>query len=303
MRQTLSRGVLAAAAATGILSLTSAPALADSIAVGTSENADGVASGNIIQAPVHAPVNVCGNAVNALAALNSTHDNSCGNTSQGVPSAASSAASSSESSTTGSRAGGSQAVGSSENADGVASGNVVQAPVNVPVNVCGNAVNVAAALNDTYGNSCGNTSQDAYASSYGTSSTRGSEAVGTSEGAYGLLSGNVIQAPVHAPVNVCGNAVNVASVLNDTYGNSCYNEETGYGTEEMTPPTTGTPATPPPPTRVVDTPPSVGVEVPEEPPHLAETGSEGMLVASAAGAALLMGGAVLYRRGRSAARR
>ncbi|MEV4449485.1 LPXTG cell wall anchor domain-containing protein [Streptomyces mirabilis] len=41
----------------------------------------------------------------------------------------------------------------------------------------------------------------------------------------------------------------------------------------------------------------------ENPPTLAHTGSENVLGASAAGAALLVGGAVLYRRGRVASRR
>nr|WP_269144800.1 LPXTG cell wall anchor domain-containing protein [Streptomyces luteolifulvus] len=41
----------------------------------------------------------------------------------------------------------------------------------------------------------------------------------------------------------------------------------------------------------------------EDTPTLAHTGSEDMVAASAAGAALLLGGAILYRRGRVAARR
>ncbi|WP_329373925.1 LPXTG cell wall anchor domain-containing protein [Streptomyces sp. NBC_01483] len=40
----------------------------------------------------------------------------------------------------------------------------------------------------------------------------------------------------------------------------------------------------------------------ENPPTLAHTGSENVLGASAAGAALLIGGAILYRRGRVASR-
>ncbi|MBD0418026.1 DUF320 domain-containing protein, partial [Streptomyces sp. TRM S81-3] len=44
--------MFAAAAATGILSLSGAPALADSIAVGTTEDSSGVVAGNNIQVPV-----------------------------------------------------------------------------------------------------------------------------------------------------------------------------------------------------------------------------------------------------------
>ncbi|MFE0104986.1 chaplin ChpH [Streptomyces sp. NPDC059009] len=39
----------------------------------------------------------------------------------------------------------------------------------------------------------------------------------------GVLSGNVVQAPVHVPVNVCGNTVSVVGLLNPTFGNTCTN--------------------------------------------------------------------------------
>ncbi|GGK12698.1 hypothetical protein GCM10011583_50920 [Streptomyces camponoticapitis] len=39
----------------------------------------------------------------------------------------------------------------------------------------------------------------------------------------GLLSGNVVQIPVHIPANVCGNSVNVLALLNPTFGNACAN--------------------------------------------------------------------------------
>ncbi|MEU6274313.1 chaplin [Streptomyces populi] len=40
----------------------------------------------------------------------------------------------------------------------------------------------------------------------------------------GVLSGNVIQAPVHVPVNVCGNTVTVIGALNSAVGNACVND-------------------------------------------------------------------------------
>ncbi len=40
----------------------------------------------------------------------------------------------------------------------------------------------------------------------------------------GVASGNVVQVPVHVPVNVCGNTVNVIGLLNPTFGNSCVNK-------------------------------------------------------------------------------
>ncbi|MFI6015651.1 chaplin ChpH [Streptomyces sp. NPDC051243] len=40
----------------------------------------------------------------------------------------------------------------------------------------------------------------------------------------GILSGNVVQAPVHVPVNVCGNTISVVGVLNPAFGNVCINK-------------------------------------------------------------------------------
>ncbi|MCI0384643.1 chaplin [Streptomyces sp. CNQ085] len=39
----------------------------------------------------------------------------------------------------------------------------------------------------------------------------------------GVGSGNLIQVPVHVPVNVCGNTVNVIGLLNPAFGNTCVN--------------------------------------------------------------------------------
>ncbi|WP_345680035.1 chaplin [Yinghuangia aomiensis] len=51
----------------------------------------------------------------------------------------------------------------------------------------------------------------------------------------GVLSGNLIQVPVHVPVNVCGNTVNVIGALNPAVGNTCINAE-GPVAPPMTPP-------------------------------------------------------------------
>ena len=40
----------------------------------------------------------------------------------------------------------------------------------------------------------------------------------------GVGSGNAIQVPVHIPVNLCGNSVNVIGLLNPAFGNTCVNE-------------------------------------------------------------------------------
>ncbi|MGI5454940.1 chaplin [Streptomyces sp. CA-249302] len=78
MRQTLSRGMVAAAAATSILSLYGgAPALADTHAGGATKDSPGVLSGNNVAVPVDVPVNACGDSVDVVAALNPTFGNSC----------------------------------------------------------------------------------------------------------------------------------------------------------------------------------------------------------------------------------
>ncbi|MGW1001701.1 chaplin [Streptomyces sp. NPDC002520] len=48
-------------------------------------------------------------------------------------------------------------------------------------------------------------------------------ATGSATGSPGVLSGNVVQVPVHIPVNLCGNTVDVIALLNPAFGNSCTN--------------------------------------------------------------------------------
>ncbi|MFD5313941.1 chaplin [Streptomyces ardesiacus] len=254
MRQTLSRGMVAAAAATGILSLCGSPALADSHADGAAKNSPGAVSGNALQAPVDVPVNVCGNSVDVIAALNPAFGNACENASD-------------------------------EQTDGHGSGH---------------------GSDGGYGNDDGGYGDDT--SSSGSSSSSGSHADGTTEGSPGVGSGNSAQIPVDVPVNLCGNSIGVVSALNPVFGNKCENEAQeppGYGEEEPPPPTHEEPPPPseekpPPPVHEEHTPPAPQTE---RPPALAETGSDGTLGAAAAGAVLIAGGAILYRRGRAAAGR
>ncbi|MFF0012220.1 chaplin ChpH [Streptomyces sp. NPDC005374] len=49
-------------------------------------------------------------------------------------------------------------------------------------------------------------------------------AQGAAIGSPGVLSGNVVQVPVHVPVNVCGNTVSVIGLLNPAFGNTCINK-------------------------------------------------------------------------------
>jgi ChpA-C len=50
-----------------------------------------------------------------------------------------------------------------------------------------------------------------------------STATGAANNSPGVLSGNVVQVPVHVPVNVCGNTVDVIGLLNPSFGNHCLN--------------------------------------------------------------------------------
>ncbi|MEU0386332.1 chaplin [Streptomyces chartreusis] len=235
MRQTLSKGAFAAVAATGILSLYGSPALADSDASGVAKDSPGVLSGN-----------------------------------------------------------------------------AVQVPVDVPINLCGNTVDVLAALNESFGNVCRNSSHKGKGS--------GADASGVAKGSPGVGSGNVVQVPVDVPVNACGNDVAGLGLFNTAAENSCHNDSYGgghggYGGEDDTPKPSGqdrtppakdrptphdeeTPDSPPAPEKDSET-PSTREEESGPLPQLAETGSEALVAASVASAALLAGGVMLYRRGRT----
>ncbi|WP_329177197.1 MULTISPECIES: chaplin [unclassified Streptomyces] len=48
-------------------------------------------------------------------------------------------------------------------------------------------------------------------------------AAGAAVGSPGVLSGNLLQVPVHIPVNLCGNTIDVIGLLNPAFGNTCEN--------------------------------------------------------------------------------
>ncbi|MGW2599025.1 chaplin family protein [Streptomyces klenkii] len=151
MRQVTKKGLITAAAASGVLAaVTGSYAQASSGASGHSVNSPGVASGNTIQAPVHVPVNACGNTVNVVGLLNPASGNHCvnGGGHHGGGHGGGNHGN-----------GGSGAHGAAADSPGVLSGNTVQAPVDVPVNACGNSVNVVGVGNHTTGNDCANVSQ------------------------------------------------------------------------------------------------------------------------------------------------
>ncbi|MFJ6743720.1 chaplin [Streptomyces sp. NPDC091279] len=50
-----------------------------------------------------------------------------------------------------------------------------------------------------------------------------SGAQGAAVGSPGVVSGNTIQVPVHVPINLCGNTIDVIGLLNPAFGNTCVN--------------------------------------------------------------------------------
>ncbi|MFD5041309.1 chaplin [Streptomyces sp. NPDC058377] len=218
--------------------------------------------------------------------------------------------------------------GVAANSPGVGSGNAVQVPVHVPVNLCGNTVNVIALLNPAFGNTCANVSSgdqhgdehdDAYGDGHGDDAYggghghhgSGASADGKAVGSPGVLSGNLAQAPVHVPVNACGNSVDVVGLLNPAFGNTCVNES-GHDHPPVEPPVVEPPTVEPPtvvpPTSKPPVEPPVSEPPAQEPPanpgpntpdtQLAQTGAGDIGMAAGASAALLLGGAVLMRRTR-----
>ncbi|MFJ3105669.1 chaplin [Streptomyces sp. NPDC086835] len=291
MRQVTRKGLITVAAAGGVLALGGGYAQADSGALGEASNSPGLLSGNSVQAPVHVPVNACGNTVDVVGLLNPTFGNKCANVSESGPNGG----------------GGSGAEGSVSNSGGIASGNQVQAPIDAPVNVCGNNVGVVGLLNPTFGNECANVSRS------GTNGGGGSGAEGSVSNSPGIGSGNQVQAPINLPVNVCGNSIGVGGLLNPAFGSECVNDSGGTppggpeepGTPEepnqpeepnepQTPETPGTPSEPNAPGPQSVTPGGSDGE-------LAETGMDALDILAPAGVGLLLAGAVLYRRARAAA--
>ncbi|MFC1435160.1 chaplin [Streptacidiphilus sp. N1-3] len=78
MRSVSKAGFLLSAAG-ALLIAGAGAASADSSAYGAAFDSPGVLSGNVIQIPVDVPVNICGNSVNVVGALNPAFGNSCSN--------------------------------------------------------------------------------------------------------------------------------------------------------------------------------------------------------------------------------
>jgi ChpA-C len=207
----------------------------------------------------------------------------------------------------------SSAQGPATGSPGILSGDSVKAPVDLSANACGNTVDAGAAVNPAFGAACATESAHSAGSGSGHSPTgSGASGQGDATGSPGVLSGDSVDIPVHAPVNVCGNTVDPLALLNPAFGNSCADGE--QTSSVGTPPSDAPPPVSPPsvhhatPPRGHDLPPAPQEAlVPQTVTHqvLAETGFSGHEVgaAGATSAALLLGGAMLYRRGTRATAR
>ena len=78
MRQVHRKGLATVMLTGGALAM-AGHAHADSNADGGAARSPGLLSGNTVQLPVNVPVNVCGNTVNVVGALNPAAGNSCAN--------------------------------------------------------------------------------------------------------------------------------------------------------------------------------------------------------------------------------
>ncbi|MFF9898722.1 chaplin [Streptomyces longispororuber] len=315
MRQALSKGMLSAAAASSILSLSGSSAFAAD-ASGQAHGSPGFLSGNNVQAPVHVPVNVCGNTADAAAALNPTGGNDCAHAQQQAPHHHAPTHHAPPRKTT-----------------------PHHPPPHAPDRHDAPDRGPASGTSDRthehgprgYGDpgpGHAHRHTDAPAPrTVSSASAGGSTARSETHGSTGLLSGNSLMAPLSVPLDFCGNTVDVVGVLNPAYGNRCETHGAEPGPlaphpDKPKPPRHPDRAKPPAerehPVRPVDESeprtPSRSVdraEAPDVAPHmvpsadaLAETGLDVSLITAAfMSAGLLAGGAVLYRRGRVTARR
>ncbi|WP_046494483.1 chaplin family protein [Streptomyces odonnellii] len=327
MRDRISKGLLTAAAASGVLAIGGGYAIAVE-SEGVAAGSPGVLSGNSVQVPVQVPVNVCGNTADVVGAGNPAFGNACANASGAARHAAPH---------------GAPGHGDDRTPPGA------HAPGHAPARESHEA-------QGPHGQSGPGASHGLHGShgSYGKPS--GSSASAIAKGSPGVGSGNVLQAPLDIPLNACGNSANLVGVLNPAFGNGCANNppqaahggpeipgshegpgpHEGPGEHEgpevevppLNPGTPGTPDSPGTPgTPEASTPPDGRTAVPDGPgvsrttpdsaapaghpaagassgtDMLASTGSGTNLFAMAAiSAGLLLGGGILYRRGTAARR-
>jgi len=168
----------------------------------STDHSGGILSGNTIQIPIDLGLDFCGNNVSAL----TVHDTAAGSNCESRD--------------------GSSATSSTSHSGGIGSGNTLQAPINVPILACGNTVSVLAVQDHTGGSNCGSPRGDRSGERSGKGSG-GAAATSSTDHSGGVLSGNIIQVPLNAPVDACGNTVNAGVVRSTEHGSSCTNSAEG----------------------------------------------------------------------------
>jgi hypothetical protein len=171
-------------------------------ATSSTKNSGGILSGNSLQIPINLGLDLCGNNANAATLHDTVGGGSC----------------SSES--------GSSATSSVSHSGGIGSGNQVQVPINAPILACDNTVSALAAKDHTGGADCGTNGGPGTAGS-APSGPGGACATAVTDHSGGILSGNIVQAPVNVPVNACGNTVNAGVISSTESGSSCTNTAEG----------------------------------------------------------------------------
>ncbi|MFF6805412.1 chaplin family protein [Streptomyces sp. NPDC012616] len=261
MKRVTRTGVMAVAVVSGAMAVT-LPAHADSAANGVAAGSPGLISGNGVQLPVHLPVNLCGNTVDVVGVLNPAAGNACANKG-------------------GADASGGHGGRGGQGAHGDRGGQ---------------------------GGQGGHGDRGGHGARGGPGASAGGGAVaqGDMEGSPGVVSGNGLQLPVQLPVNVSGNSVNVVGIGDPAFGNRSVNtsgdKPEGPAHE---PPSRHTPPSRPqdPGPKASPSAPTVesGTRGPVALSSLAHTGADATLTALAGSTAMLLGGALLYRRFRPGA--
>nr|WP_317623751.1 chaplin [Catenulispora acidiphila] len=165
-------------------------------------NSSGAVTGNVLQVPIEAPINACGDSVDLVGVFDSALDNRCVNHT----------------------AGGAGAEGRAIGNNGLAAGNVAQLPINIPTEICGVVAAFGAYHDTAAGNSCVNTGAPTTFSA------------GSATGETGIITGNVVQGSVNAPLQLCGTTLGAGLANSGT-------EDTGCSTGPAMSPIDG----PPPP--------------------------------------------------------
>ncbi|MFB6894002.1 chaplin [Kitasatospora sp. NPDC056327] len=201
MRNAAKKGLLTAVATGSVLASTAGYSYAGAGAEGAAVGSPGVVSGNSVQVPIEVPINACGNTADVIGVLNPAYGNNCANSS-GRPGGAHAGSGHAGGGQAGNgQAGGSQAGGGHQGGGQTGSGQAGSAQ----------------------GSSRPAGSGAAGAAGSVASGTSGAGAQGVAAGSPGVVSGNQIQAPVHIPVNACGNSINVVGAANPAFGNTCAN--------------------------------------------------------------------------------